>query len=252
MAESKRPSFQFYPGDWLRDTSLRCCSPLARSLWIDMICYMHQGTPYGHLKVNDKVILPVNLAGMVGMQQEVVLDLLAELRDAGVFSETPEGVIYSRRMVKDESLRQIRAAGGIKGGNPALKDNHKVNLAPNHGDKQMVEDEDEKEVLLKKVYGEIISDLNEVCGTEYKSTSEKTRALIRARLNDGFVLDDFKHVHRVKWREWGKDAEMAPYLRPQTLYGTKFEAYRNQKMQEQTATGETPKVSPPSKYHKLT
>ena len=62
----KRPSFQFYPADWLRDTALRSCSTGARGLWIDMICFMHEGNPYGHLKVGNKVILSSNLASMVG------------------------------------------------------------------------------------------------------------------------------------------------------------------------------------------
>ena len=63
----KRPSFQFYPGDWLRSTDLRSCSVLARGLWIDMICLMHEGSEYGFLKVGKKVILPANLATMVGL-----------------------------------------------------------------------------------------------------------------------------------------------------------------------------------------
>ena len=124
----KRPSFQFYPSDWLRDTALRSCSTGARGLWMDMICFMHEGKPYGHLKVGDKVILPSNLARMVGDSQEVVADWLLELSQAGVFETDEEGVIYSKRMIRDENLRQIRAAGGIKGGNPVLKDKGKVNL----------------------------------------------------------------------------------------------------------------------------
>jgi len=124
----KRPSFQFYPSDWLRDTALRSCSTGARGLWMDMICFMHEGTPYGHLKVGDKVILPSNLARMVGDSIEVVSDWLIELSQAGVYEKTDEGVIYSKRMIRDENLRIVRAAGGIKGGNPALMDKNKVNL----------------------------------------------------------------------------------------------------------------------------
>lgn len=124
----KRPSFQFYPSDWLRDTALRSCSTGARGLWMDMICFMHEGTPYGHLKVGDKVILPSNLARMVGDSAEVVSDWLLELSQAGVYETTEDGVIYSKRMIRDENLRQIRAAGGSKGGNPALMDKVKVNL----------------------------------------------------------------------------------------------------------------------------
>jgi len=124
----KRPSFQFYPSDWLRDTALRSCSTGARGLWIDMICFMHEGNPYGHLKVGDKVILPVNLARMVGETLEVVEGWLKELHHAGVYDLTEDGTICSRRMIRDENLRQIRALGGKLGGNPALINGDKVNL----------------------------------------------------------------------------------------------------------------------------
>jgi len=82
---SKRPSFQFYPSDWLRDTALRSCSIGARGLWMDMICYMHEGNPYGYLKVGDKVILPDNLARMVGQTLPEVEGWLSELSQAGVY-----------------------------------------------------------------------------------------------------------------------------------------------------------------------
>jgi hypothetical protein len=124
----KRPSFQFYPSDWLRDTALRSCSTGARGLWMDMICFMHEGSPYGHLKVGDKVILAFNLSRMVGETLDVVEGWLEELSTAGVYETTDDGVIYSKRMIRDENLRQIRAAGGSKGGNPALMDKVKVNL----------------------------------------------------------------------------------------------------------------------------
>lgn len=121
----KRPSFQFYPSDWLRDTALRSCSTGARGLWIDMICFMHEGSPYGYLKVADKVILPTNLARMVGESVEVVSNWLIELQEAGVY-DIDNGAIFSRRMIRDEELRQKRAEGGKLGGNPNLKVNHEV------------------------------------------------------------------------------------------------------------------------------
>ena len=133
----KRPSFQFYPSDWLRDTALRSCSTGARGLWIDMICFMHEGNPYGYLKVGNKVILAENLARMVGLTIEEVEDYLAELKEANVFHFDADGAIYSRRMIRDENLRNIRASGGKLGGNPALMSKNKVNLKDN----QKVENE---------------------------------------------------------------------------------------------------------------
>ena len=127
----KRPAFQFYPGDWLRDTALRTCSIGARGLWIDMICFMHEGNPYGHLKVNQKVILSTNLAVMCGATLQDIEGWLGELSSAGVFEKTEDGTIYSRRMIRDEIIREARAAGGKLGGNPNLKDAEKVNHAAN-------------------------------------------------------------------------------------------------------------------------
>lgn len=117
----KRPSFQFYPGDWLRDAALRSCSTAARGLWMDMLCFMHEGSPYGYLKVNHKVILPANLARMTGLTFEETEGCLAELREAGVFQEDTDGAIFSKRMIRDEEIRNKRATGGHLGGNPTLK-----------------------------------------------------------------------------------------------------------------------------------
>ena len=122
----KRPAFQFYPGDWLRDTGLRSCSAAARGLWMDILCFMHEGSPYGYLKVNHKVILSPNLARMCGLTLQETEGCLAELGEAGVYEVDAEGVIFSRRMIRDEELRNKRAACGHLGGNPTLKDNQKV------------------------------------------------------------------------------------------------------------------------------
>jgi len=132
----KRPSFQFYPSDWLRDTALRTCSIGARGLWMDVICYMHEGNPYGHLKVGTKVILPTNLAVMVGATLGEVEGWLNELESAEVFDRGEDGEIISRRMIRDENLRSIRAEGGKKGGNPALTGKGKVSSKVNLKDKQ--------------------------------------------------------------------------------------------------------------------
>lgn len=75
---------------------------------------------------------------------------------------------------------------------------------------------------------EIIDYLNEKAGTKYHSTSAKTKKLIHARFEDGFKLDDFKTVITKKTDEW-LNTDMAKYLRPETIFGTKFESYLNQK-----------------------
>ena len=83
----------------------------------------------------------------------------------------------------------------------------------------------DKEVI---PYGEIVTYLNYETFSKYKSTSTKTRDLIKARWNEGFRIDDFKVVIDKKGASW-TNTDMAKFLRPETLFGPKFEGYLNEK-----------------------
>lgn len=72
----------------------------------------------------------------------------------------------------------------------------------------------------------IVDYLNQKAGTCYKASSKKTQTLIKARMKEGFTLDNFKAVIDKKAAEW-KGTDMEQYLRPETLFGTKFEGYLN-------------------------
>ena len=79
-------------------------------------------------------------------------------------------------------------------------------------------------------FSEIVEYLNEKAETQYRASSKKTQSLIKARINEGFTLEDFKTVIDKKTTEWKSDNKMNQYLRPETLFGTKFESYLNQKI----------------------
>ena len=89
-------------------------------------------------------------------------------------------------------------------------------------------------------YQEIVNYLNNSAGTNYRASSKKTRELIKARINEGYTLEDFKVVIEKKTREWINDNKMKGYLRPETLFGTKFEGYLNQPEKELTTKDLTP------------
>lgn len=74
---------------------------------------------------------------------------------------------------------------------------------------------------------EIVDYLNQMTGKHYKPSTRKTRELITARLHEGFTVDDCKTVIWKKAREW-RGTEWEKYIRPETLFGTKFEGYLNQ------------------------
>ena len=76
-------------------------------------------------------------------------------------------------------------------------------------------------------YQEVVEYLNQKTGKNFKHTSKVTQRHIRARLAEGFTVSDFKQVIDKKCSDWLRDQKMKEYLRPETLFGTKFESYLN-------------------------
>lgn len=84
----------------------------------------------------------------------------------------------------------------------------------------------------------VIGFMNEICGTRFKMTSKTTERLILARMREGYGLDDFKAVIKSRFEAWGNDERMRQYLRPRTLFGTKFEDYLQAASGSRMASGE--------------
>jgi hypothetical protein len=108
---SKRslPWMPFYPSDWESD-SVAGCTLAAQGLWLRMICVMHASRSYGCLEAEGRPIpdeLLFRRCGCVSVEE--YRGLLAELFAAGVPSRRPDGVIYSRRMVRDQQVRDAAA-----------------------------------------------------------------------------------------------------------------------------------------------
>lgn len=76
---------------------------------------------------------------------------------------------------------------------------------------------------------DVVTYLNNKCGTSFKASTKATQQHINARLGEGFTLEDFYRVIDTKAAEWLRDETMSKYLRPDTLFGSKFEGYLNQK-----------------------
>ena len=77
------------------------------------------------------------------------------------------------------------------------------------------------------IYSRVIEYLNSKTGKSYKDTTRKTQSLIKARIDEGFNEEEFFKVIDNKVAEW-KGTEYEKYLRPETLFGNKFEGYLNQ------------------------
>lgn len=104
--------------------------------------------------------------------------------------------------------------------NKKVKSKPKVNV---------LEEELELELELKEnIYKDIIDYLNIKTNKNYKASSKSTQSFIKARIKEGFKLEDFKKVIDNKFYSWKEDPKMNIYLRPNTLFGTKFESYLNE------------------------
>lgn len=149
------------------------------------------------------------------------LKALWSIIDYALEDKEPDGdgmymVVYE--MAKPQIDANVeRKRNGSRGGRPT-----KVPEKPKEQKKQV-------ESVKKKdppPYQEIIDYLNEKAGKRFK-VNEKTKAHINARVNDGYTLADFRAVIEKKVAEW-RGTEMDKFLRPETLFGTKFEGYLNQ------------------------
>lgn len=131
MAE-KLPYIRWFPADWLSEETLRGRTLAARGLWIDMLCIMHKSSRRGFLL--NKVGAPIDpsqLAVMVGAGAKEVTRLLQELERAETFSRDKEGVIYCRRMVRQEEIDAVYRHNGGKGGRPKNQNGTKPKPPPN-------------------------------------------------------------------------------------------------------------------------
>jgi uncharacterized phage protein (TIGR02220 family) len=107
---------------------------------------------------------------------------------------------------------------------------------PNVNDNENVNDK--KDILSCSTSGEtsptyqyaaVIDYLNIKANTHYRATSADTKKHIKARFDEGYTLDDFKSVIDKKTAEW-IGTEQEKFLRPSTIFGTKFESYLNQRI----------------------
>lgn len=80
----------------------------------------------------------------------------------------------------------------------------------------------------------IVEYLNQKAGTNYRANTKATKQHINARLAEGFTVEDCKRVIDIKTAEW-LHTKMEQYLRPQTLFGSKFESYLNSKAKRAVA-----------------
>ncbi len=104
MTSRRLPWLKFYPSDWLVDAIAGCLA--AQGLWLRLLFVMHDAIPYGRLAAEGKPIPDEALSRRAGCESvEQFRGLLAELFAAGVPGRGADGIVFSRRMVRDQQVR---------------------------------------------------------------------------------------------------------------------------------------------------
>lgn len=198
-AAKKQPWFKFHTQDWRGDDGLRIVSLAARGLWIEMLAIMHEAPTPGYLVVkNGEPMTTAELAKVASCSEAEATAHLAELEKYAVFSRNRNGIIYSRRMVRDEIKARKSRDNGKMGGNPSLG-NKKQNPGWDNPQDKPIEARDQ---IPEKKSEHGIEDLNEAAApppVAGYSLSDAERAMV----------DAFDEALTTTWGEGAKRPRMA-------------------------------------------
>ncbi|WP_085829054.1 conserved phage C-terminal domain-containing protein [Clostridium massiliodielmoense] len=148
-------------------------------------------------------------------------------REGGTFSFYAVGPKY--RELISSTVKTTEGTVKIPEGYGKNTGEGTVKIPEPYGENNGTKDSSIKDSSIKKIYINIVEYLNKKANTNYKSSTKKTRDLINARTNEGFEEKDFYTVIDKKVAEW-LGTDMEKYIRPETLFGNKFEGYLNQKV----------------------
>ena len=211
----KDPAFLFYSSDFIAGTMFMTDEQVGK--YIRLLCAQHQLGP---------------------LSEEDML-FICKTPDAKIlskFKKDENGLYYNERLEKESDKRrkysESRSNNRKNAKSKASKSEDKKDTVDSYepscdghmGNENRNINKDKNDIEIK----EIVSFLNAAVDSNYRASSKSTKSHINARLKEGFTVDDFKAVIVKKCNEWKSDAKMSAYLRPETLFGAKFEGYLNQ------------------------
>jgi uncharacterized phage protein (TIGR02220 family) len=233
----KMPAMQFYPADWRKDLAVQALDFFDRGVWFEILCLMHESSERGVLLLNSSPMSDDVLARLLGLDNQILTTTLTKLLTYGVARRREcDSAIFSKRMVDDERLCQVRRNAGKLGGNPRLlKQNPTTRVKQN----PTPSSSSSSSSTNNKDAGDILVYLNEKTGRNYKPVPANL-SLIVARLNDGATVVECCAVIDTKVSAWIDDPKWAQYLRPATLFNaTKFAQYVGEVGNSEKDRGET-------------
>jgi uncharacterized phage protein (TIGR02220 family) len=211
------PYFPFYPADYLSDERVIGLSIVGEGCYIRMLCFQWRE---GSIPADRSAIVML-CKGYDGPGIDEAMSLfIIDARTGRLFQKRLRAEM--EKLSKQYKLKKI---GGIEGAKRRWHTNRIPNGIPNGLPlgKSGYSDSDSNSNIRT-----IVELLNLKAGKNFKPGNKVTVRHIKARLAEGFTVDDFMAVLEIKVAQWKDDPKMAPFLRPETLFGTKFEGYLNE------------------------
>lgn len=152
------------------------------------------------------------------MQLFVELGMVEILEDSTIYMNEVQRLIGSESSAAERVRRHRETVKALQCNADVTKCNTEIE-----------KDKEKEKKINKDIYKAVVDYLNEKTGSAFRVANKKTQSLINARLADGFTLADFQAVIDKKCSDWLGSEKYQRYLRPETLFGTKFEGYLNEK-----------------------
>ncbi len=179
------------------------------------------------------------LMDTINCSKNTAINALNNLTEKGLIEKIAEninGVVFNRYKVNQTRIPKIGTPyQNLDSGIPEIGSTPLPKIGTSNNSNSIYTGNNNKKdiytslrsVSISKEVSEIVDYLNLKANTSYRASTDKTKRLVNARFNEGWTIDDFKTVIDFKVKEWA-NTSMAMYLRPETLFGTKFESYLNQ------------------------
>lgn len=205
-------------------------------IWFKVLCMAGKQNNGGVLMMNDRIAYTDEMLAMIFRRPLPTVRLALKTFEEFGMIEIVNNAITIPNWEKHQNLdklerakeqNRLRVAAHRERQKALASGNDFGNVTPvtsNATDKE--EDKEKDKEKKKEIYASVIARLNEKSGMNYRASSAATQKHINARLAEGYTLENFFSVIDKKCAEW-KGTDMEKYLRPETLFGSKFENYLN-------------------------
>jgi hypothetical protein len=226
-------SFFKFPKPFIYDEKYKTLSNNAKMLYMLLFDRLELSLKNGwHDKEGNVFQYYTNEQLMIDLNcnsNKTIIKIKKELKDAGLMTEVRQGMNLPNRIYLDvlngsvESTFQEVQKVHIGSVENTLSEVQKVHTIKTENTK--TENNNNKLLICK----EVISYLNLKAKKNFKVDTASHQKFIKARLKEGYVLEDFKKVVDIMVAKW-EGTEYEQYLQPQTLFGNKMDNYLNQPM----------------------